>query len=268
MLSRPLRDSDRGFTLIEVSIVLVIIGLVVGSVMAGKHLIRQSELQSIATDIRKYQASINTFYGKYGALPGDMPDATMYWGEVNSNPATCYVTQGTGTQTCNGNNDGKIDTPDGGTTSAERFRAWQHLSNAKMVDGMFTGVAGDGGKNEAFIGINIPGSKISASGYSFAYIGSTSGNANYFPRDYEHAFFFGAYWATTSTIAPILSPGEALSLDSKIDDGVPAFGYIMGWKPTPGNYNPSCTTSVTPSVAKYDISLSGPKCSMIFLLNF
>ena len=66
------------FTLIEISIVLVIIGLIVGGVLVGRDLIRSAELQTIITDKNKYITAVNTFRTKYNELPGDMKTATTY----------------------------------------------------------------------------------------------------------------------------------------------------------------------------------------------
>lgn len=60
---QPTRNS--AFTLVELSIVLVVIGLIVGSVMAGKDLIRAAELRSIMSDIQKYETANNAFKEKY-----------------------------------------------------------------------------------------------------------------------------------------------------------------------------------------------------------
>lgn len=64
--------TTNGFTLIELSIVLVIIGLIVGSVLVGQDLIRASEIRATITQIERYQTVTNTFRGKFNALPGDM----------------------------------------------------------------------------------------------------------------------------------------------------------------------------------------------------
>src|SRR6201999_103149 len=66
------RTSEQGFTLIELSIVLVIIGLIVGGVLVGQDLIRAAEIRATLTQVEKFNTAVNTFYGKYGALPGDM----------------------------------------------------------------------------------------------------------------------------------------------------------------------------------------------------
>ena len=67
---------NSGFTLIELSIVLVIIGLIVGGVLVGQNLIAAATVRAQITQIEKYNQAVNTFYGKYQALPGDMNVAT------------------------------------------------------------------------------------------------------------------------------------------------------------------------------------------------
>ena len=64
----------KGFTLIEMSIVLVIIGLIIGGVLLGRDLISAAAVRAQIAQIEKYNAAVNTFKGKYGYLPGDIPD--------------------------------------------------------------------------------------------------------------------------------------------------------------------------------------------------
>ena len=70
---------QKGFTLIELSIVIVIIGLIVAGVIGGQSLIQQSKLRSIITDVNKYKTAYNTFYLQFSSLPGDMSNASSYW---------------------------------------------------------------------------------------------------------------------------------------------------------------------------------------------
>ena len=63
---------DTGFTLIELSIVLVIIGLIVGGIVAGKDMIRAAELRALLSQKDKFTSAVNIFKGKYNAVPGDM----------------------------------------------------------------------------------------------------------------------------------------------------------------------------------------------------
>jgi prepilin-type N-terminal cleavage/methylation domain-containing protein len=74
-----MRASDRhGFTLIELSIVLVIIGLVAAGILVGKDLIRTAELRGDIREIEKIDAAVTTFRLKYNCLPGDCANATQF----------------------------------------------------------------------------------------------------------------------------------------------------------------------------------------------
>ena len=130
------------FTLIELSIVLVIIGLLVGGVMAGAHLINAAKLHRIGSTVEQYRTAVLTFKSKYNGLPGDLSNATAFWG---TNPEGCPNSWGAAgpyvTGTCNGNGNGIIgpsvlwtnDVP----PTAEWARFWHHLSNAGLIPGTY-----------------------------------------------------------------------------------------------------------------------------------
>ena len=88
------------FSLVELSIVLVILGLLTGGILTGQSLIRAAEMRSIVTELQRYQTAARSFQDKYFALPGDMRNATDFWGAPGNNLANCPATAGTGTQTC------------------------------------------------------------------------------------------------------------------------------------------------------------------------
>src|ERR1700733_13388871 len=67
---------ESGFTLIELSVVLVIIGLIVGGILVGQDLIKAAETRAQITQIEKYNQAVNTFRSKFGAIPGDMAVST------------------------------------------------------------------------------------------------------------------------------------------------------------------------------------------------
>src|ERR1700759_2898335 len=69
------RKGEQGFTLIELSIVLVIIGLIVGGILVGQDLIKAAEVRAQISQIEKYNSAMNTFRAKFAAIPGDMPPA-------------------------------------------------------------------------------------------------------------------------------------------------------------------------------------------------
>src|SRR5688572_21710023 len=92
----------RGFTLIELSIVLVIIGLLVGGVLVGRDLIKAAEIQKVISQAEQYKTVFYTFKNKYNCIPGDCRNATTFFGTptgIGCSDVITPVTDGT----CNGN---------------------------------------------------------------------------------------------------------------------------------------------------------------------
>lgn len=91
---QPKRDKQQGFTLVELSIVIVIIGLIVAGIVGGQTLVKQAQLRSVYADANKYKVAINAFKLEYNQLPGDMDNAHDYWPGCNSGATAAQ---------CNGN---------------------------------------------------------------------------------------------------------------------------------------------------------------------
>ncbi len=115
------------------------------------------------TEFQGFQSAVNTFRDKYFVLPGDMANATDFWDYPASTPANCPVTAGTGTETCNGN--GVIDIPAAASEYGEVFTFWQHLTNAGLLEGNYTGISGTGSSEDGELRENIPASKLSNAGW-------------------------------------------------------------------------------------------------------
>lgn len=90
---------------------LVILGLLVGGVLSGQSLIRAAELRSVAADHARFLTATYAFRDTYFALPGDMNNATSFWGIAGGtgSDAACKSTVSTDARTCNGDGDGKIN---------------------------------------------------------------------------------------------------------------------------------------------------------------
>lgn len=149
------RKQESAFSLLELSIVLVIIGLLSAGILVGQSLIRAAELRSVTSDQQRYKTAINTFRDKYSALPGDMRNATAFWGKDN---ALCSTQTGTVAVpgTCNGNNNGIWD-----LDMVENYRAWQHLSNAGVIEGSYSGYVTPAlATTSPTIGTDVPASKM------------------------------------------------------------------------------------------------------------
>lgn len=202
------------FSLVELSIVLVILGLLVGGILSGRSLIRASELRSAVAQYQKYLSATIAFRDKYLYLPGDMPNATQFWGLYSATPATCAFGQSTDTKTCNGDGSGILNNP---PTAFESRRFWQHLANAGFIEGTYDGVYTE------------PYSRVSSVSmtWSTSYFGRLNGSWDYFDGDYGHVLGLGMTIGIYNTTYKFFLPEEVWSLDTKMDDGKPATGKLV-----------------------------------------
>jgi len=110
---------QSGFTLIEIAIVLVIIGLLLGGVLKGQELITAARVRNLISSQDGVKAAYFGFLDRYRSLPGD-------YGAVNANANI----PGCGTTCFGGNGDGQI-------VGAEAIHAWEHMSRAGFITGSY-----------------------------------------------------------------------------------------------------------------------------------
>ncbi len=247
---------SAAFSLVELSIVLVILGLLVGGILAGQSLIRASELRSVTEDYTRYITAVHAYRDKYFALPGDHATATSFWGASNADPATCVTIDASGgTATCNGDGNGLVGVYDSSQFPwHESFLFYKHLANAGLIPGQYAGIYYPSGQRMR-IGGNIPASKIPNA--FFLLVASTwSGNGNIFDGR-GNWFYYGkrAGWAG-GPVEPVITPPEAWNLDTKFDDGTPGTGRMMA--------NKACSTTTLPSTALYNLASTTTDCYIYF----
>lgn len=243
-----------GFSLVELSIVLVILGLLTGGILAGQTLIRASELRAVTSEYQNYQTAVMTFRDKYFAMPGDMRNAEDFWGQQASGTA-CATTASTGPATCNGDGDGLLEHEGGYTGSSEQFRFWQHLANAGLIEGSYNGILGSTGNiDHVVFGTNTPRSKLGNAGWSARSWSSVTFMTN------KQALNFGA--ATTNSVnnAGALAAEEAWNIETKVDDGLPPTGKVRSLADSAG-----CVTNTTVT-AEYNVQATGLACSLAFIV--
>ena len=242
---------------------MVILGLLVGGILAGQSLIRASELRSISSDFQRYQTSYYSFRNKYFALPGDMTNATSFWGirtgsgSVTGSDVTCHATISVVTGTCNGNGDGRNFPITGDASGGELYLPWQHLSFGGMIEGSFTGASASTGSSVATAGTNTPLGRIGGTYFGITWFtGPMSGDTNYFDGSYNKN-----YATFNATSGYPLKPEEAWNIDTKLDDGKPGTGAIMTMKNT-SVFMPNCADSNTAATAQYSLSRTDKVCAV------
>ena len=120
-----MRRYQSGFTLIEIAIVLVIIGLLLGGILKGQELINSARVKSLAADFRNVPVFIYGYQDKFKALPGDDAAAVAHVG----NSGILATTGGpTGNGVIGGAWDSIIQTD-------ESYLFWQHVRMAGLAPG-------------------------------------------------------------------------------------------------------------------------------------
>jgi len=260
---------SKAFSLVELSIVLVILGLLVGGVLAGKSLIRASELRSVTTEYQRYLTATRAFRDKYFALPGDMANATNFWGTAGTCPGTS-ASPSTTSATCNGNGDGVLTAA--GASSNEMYRFWQHLANAALIEGQFTGVSDSTTASNLYslIGTNVPASKLSAAGWSTGLIpDQIILSTSWFEGAYGNIFVFGRNNSNTWTSYQALKPEEAWNIDTKLDDGKPGLGVIVTTENRTSCHDAGTSNSVALApTANYALNNDDIYCHLVFRPKF
>jgi len=200
-------DIMRGFTLIEMAIILVIIAIVVASITVGTKLIHASKVRSVVTDFQKIETAISSFETKYNALPGDMNNAQRYLSQC--------VDYGGG-KTCNGDGDGDVEA---GAGVFEAYRVFQHLSLSGMVDRYFSGNDGDDSERIWYK------SKISKNAY---FIVTNNGVTSHIGSGINNYIRLSTPDAEASSTSCVISARDAEAIDEKMDDMTSSTGNLRG----------------------------------------
>ncbi|OYY94224.1 MAG: hypothetical protein B7Y41_07840 [Hydrogenophilales bacterium 28-61-23] len=128
LIASPMTKNARGFTLIELAIVLVVIGLLMGGILKGQELIESARARNLISQMDSIKAAYFTFQDKYRAVPGDYPG-----------PLARANLSGIANDQVGGNGDGVVrDT----AQARETLLAWVHLSHANLISGNYQSTGG------------------------------------------------------------------------------------------------------------------------------
>ena len=270
------------FTLVELAIVLVIIGLITGGIIVGQALIETAKYRQQARQIETINAAVNTFKLKYGCLPGDCAFATRYF-SATTQPEK--ITNGNGNEMINsytlyGRDQDQTYSNSGWapTYSDEWASVFDHLAAAGLFDlGMYDETSTSSDKP----GIGYPRAHVTASTQYSTYTNSISGVVvGWEPKV---AYKKGGHVISLSRCSQVLfganvpnmqrcgvSAEQARLLDEKLDDGFPYTGKMVPASSTDYLYDIPAGTSGCADYATntYKVKTSSSVCPIRISASF
>lgn len=254
---------QSGFTLVELAIVLVIVGLLIGGVLKGQELIANTRVTMALAAVKSIEAGRGLFFDTYGFVPGDLPQATLRLPNCN-NDTGCIA----------GNGNGRIDTapadPINGATESSNF--FIHMGLADILDGVNT-IQGAG--NPWIVGQGIYGASISNAHFRMGYVTYDAAN-NIGPLGVPGELKNGHYLVITGTDpsaeitegSPTIIPSQALRLDSKYDDGIANTGTTRPSAQAiqfPGPWAQPANTLCVSNTGQYQTQSKNPGCFGLYI---
>jgi len=188
-----MRTQQQGFTLVEIAVVLVIIGLLLGGVLKGQELINSAKVKNVIGEFRNVSAYLYAYQDRYRAMPGDDPGV--------ANRLTDAVRASTGGTVGNGRIDGNWNST---TASDESVLFWQHVRLANLASGDGRNPATEGVAILDWLPRNAAGGRIGVTGNS------------------PVAGWGGSFFICQDN----LSGSFARQIDIAMDDGLPATGMV------------------------------------------
>jgi len=201
-----MKTNQKGFTLVEIAIVLVIIGLLLGGILKGQEMITQAKIKNIISDFSGISAAFHGYQDRYRALPGDDLGAAARWASA---PA---ATSGNG----NGVVAGTYN--NGGAACAANVEAcswWDHLRRSGFVAGS---------------GVNQPLNAVS--GIVGVQTGDNAGGAVLGAGASGTGGFFALMMCSANHPDKV-----GIATDTQMDDGVRLTGTVRGQLQTANNPN-------------------------------
>ncbi|GAB4181273.1 MAG: prepilin-type N-terminal cleavage/methylation domain-containing protein [Rhodocyclaceae bacterium] len=183
---------QSGFTLVEIAIVLVIIGLLLGGILKGQELITQARIKNVVNDMNGVSTAIYSYQDRYRALPGDDKLACSRWSASRNGNGDGSIQQAADT-VATGCDSGVTLGSDADANKENRV-FWQHLRLAGLV-------AGDSSNSDE--PLNASGGKLRVFNGPFG--------------------LSGLYICATGLPAKVAS-----AIDSQFDDGLPNKGSVRG----------------------------------------
>jgi prepilin-type N-terminal cleavage/methylation domain-containing protein len=283
-----IKSNNKAFTLVELSIVLVVVSLLISAVLSINKLRQVSLSQLIVSEQMNYRRALSEFYKLHNAIAGDFYDAWYQFADetVRTQPLTSlYLTQITGQATIdidnsiahspplNGNGDSKVsldlielNCASGIYYYSEVYAVWTHLSRSGILSDQYR-VLPYNTQINSLPGYNIPKAKNLIGeniGYLFFYPGDTTAIFN------KHHVLEIASFKTQNNLRGTAAAinGQVMQLiDSKFDDSKPLSGKIIASNDSQNICHNRSQNEVYDESAIYSKNTSGPQCIAIFTVE-
>jgi prepilin-type N-terminal cleavage/methylation domain-containing protein len=239
---------QSGFTLVEIAIVLVIIGLLLGGILKGQELINSARVRNIADQGSATQAAYYGFIDRYRQVPGDWAQAaaTIGIGTAIVSPLAANANAG----------NGRIDTNDYDEASA----VWEQLSKAGFINGLYVGAGA--------VGNFIDGTRAPVNAFNGTVALSRFSGTNVAANDYQ-----GTGGNRLSYVYGPQIPATIMrELDVKLDDGAPTTGIVRAVRDGGGTTNlsvilnqPGGAVACVDAGFNWDVTNASQDCNGIFL---
>ncbi len=258
---------NKAFTLIELAIAIIIIGLLAATISVGGKMIENAKIQRLGSELQEVETAFITFRSIYNSLPGDMQDAFAYFEAQDCGFAAEDSNGGTQAERCNGDGDGNIVGSGTGALELcrEEHKFWNHLYHAELVTSIIPSCSA-----------TLTSKKYNLATISPFYYDATTnldlGRVNVLRVGRQRSDLITANeYATYQNEGKLLNPQKAKSIDIKYDDGVAYSGRIQAFNgyDASSNQDGNCSSDTVNAANDTDYQLAEElaECFLLYRLE-